>query len=137
MPKFAKFLVESKYDNVNSTLARKLKEGIHTVSAKDIFDYARAGDEFALIFINTVAEINGVGVANVVDVFDPSVISIGGSVALNNVDLVVEKLKPFVERYAINRVPDIVPTPLGHDAPLIGAILAAMDPPPKSVFKAL
>ena len=135
MPKFAKFLAESKYDNVNSTLARKLREGTHTVSAKDIFNYARAGDEFALIFINTIAEINGAGVANVVDTFDPSVISIGGSVALNNVDLVVEKLKPFVEQYAINRVPDIVPTPLGHDAPLIGAVLAAMDPPPKSVFK--
>ncbi|MEM1891919.1 MAG: ROK family protein, partial [Nitrososphaerota archaeon] len=97
----------------------------------------RCGDEFALIFIDTISEINGAGVANVVDAFDPSIISIGGSVALNNVDLVVDKLKPFVEQYALNRVPEIVPTPLGHDAPLIGAILAAIDPPPKSVFKTL
>ncbi|MEM0090112.1 MAG: ROK family protein [Nitrososphaerota archaeon] len=137
MPKFAKFLAENRYNNINSTLARRLREGTYNISAKDIFDYARCGDEFALIFIDTISEINGAGVANVVDAFDPSIISIGGSVALNNVDLVVDKLKPFVEQYALNRVPEIVPTPLGHDAPLIGAILAAIDPPPKSVFKTL
>ncbi len=137
MPKFAKFLAENKYSNVDSILARKLREGKHIISAKDVFNYARSGDEFALMFIDKIAEINGAGVANVVNAFDPSVISIGGSVTLNNVDLVVDKLKPFVERYAVNRVPKIVPTPLGHDAPLIGAILAAINPPPKSVFKSL
>ncbi|MCS7136113.1 MAG: ROK family protein [Nitrososphaerota archaeon] len=137
IPKFAKFLLEKKYSNVNSALAHRLRDDTHTISAKDIFDYARAGDEFALMFVDAIAEINGAGVANVVDVFDPSVISIGGSVALNNVDLVVDKLRPFVEQYALNRVPKIVPTPLGHDAPLIGAILAAIEPPPKSIFKTL
>ncbi|MEM2909556.1 MAG: ROK family protein [Nitrososphaerota archaeon] len=137
MPKFAKFLAEEKYSHVDSTLVRKLRKDVQTISAKDLFEYARAGDSFALTFVNTIAEINGIGVANVVDAFDPSVISIGGSVALNNVDLVVERLKPFVEKYALNRVPQIVSTPLGHDAPLLGAVLAAIEPPPKSIFRAL
>ncbi|PUA31509.1 MAG: hypothetical protein B9J98_06060 [Candidatus Terraquivivens tikiterensis] len=136
MPRFARFLSEEKFKHADSTLARKLREGMHTISAKDIFDYARAGDSFAITFVETVAEINGIGVANVVDAYDPSVVSIGGSVALNNVDLVVERLKPFVEKYAVNRVPQIVSTPLGHDAPLLGAVLAAIEPPPKSIFRA-
>lgn len=134
MPRYAEYLAREEKLHIDSQLLKMLRGG-YKITSKDIFDFARMGDEFALNFIDRVAELNAIGVANVVSIYDPSIITIGGSVALNNVDFIIERLKRRVEKYTINRVPKILPTPLGHDAPLLGAIVAALNPPSKALIK--
>ena len=60
--------------------------------------------------------------ANAVNMFDPSLITIGGGVALSHPDLVLKPIRDLVPRYSVNRVPEIMMTPLGDDAGVLGAL---------------
>lgn len=126
IPKLAKLLAEEQPELFKrSALSSKCSDPLQLTS-KDIYEGAKAGDPFALAVVKEAARYNAMGVANVVDLYDPSLITVGGSVALNNVELVVEPLKQMVQEYAINRVPEITTTPLGEDAGLYGAIALAL-----------
>ena len=61
----------------------------------------------------------------VIDAYDPSIITIGGTVALKNKDLMLEPIKRYVSDYAINKIPKILISPLGEDVILYGAIAMA------------
>ena len=69
---------------------------------------------------------NAIGVANVINVYDPSLITMGGSVTLNNVDLVLGPIREMVSDYLINRPATIKVTPLGEDVGLYGAVALAL-----------
>ena len=59
--------------------------------------------------------------------YDPELITIGGSVALNNPDLILTPIQRYVARHVINRLPEIMITPLGGDIVLYGALALALD----------
>ena len=92
-----------------------------------IFDAARQGDEAALRVVEEIGKINAVGVADVVNAYDPELVTIGGSVALNNPELVLEPIKRYVAGHVINRLPEIMITPLGEDIVLYGALALALE----------
>lgn len=75
--------------------------------------------------VEEMGRLNAIGFANVVNVFDPSLITVGGGVALNNRELVMGPIRRLVPAYAVNRVPDIIITPLGDKAGLLGALSLA------------
>ena len=91
-----------------------------------IFDAARQGDEHAAMVVERIGEVNAVGFADIVNAFDPELITVGGSVALNNPGLVLTPIERHITRHVINRVPRIMITPLGEDVVLHGALAAAM-----------
>ena len=64
------------------------------------------------------------GIANIINAFDPELITIGGAIALNNPKLILRPIKKYVREYAINRIPKIMITPLGEDIVLLGAAAA-------------
>jgi len=97
-----------------------------TITTKMIFDAARQGDEHALMVVEEIGRVNAVGFANIVNAYDPEIITVGGSVALNNPDLVLGPIERLISRHVINRVPRIMLTPLGEDVVLYGALAAAM-----------
>jgi glucokinase len=72
-----------------------------------------------------MGKLNVLGFANAVNLFDPSLITIGGGVALNNGELVLKPIRELVPQYSINRMPAIMITPLGDDAGLLGALSLA------------
>jgi predicted NBD/HSP70 family sugar kinase len=53
-------------------------------------------------------------VANVIAAYDPELITLGGSVTMNNQRLMLNSITKFVPNYAINRIPEIAVTPLGQ-----------------------
>ena len=99
-----------------------------SVSAADVFGEADRGVPFALRVVEEVGRLNAIGVANVADAYDPELVTIGGGVALNNPERVLSPIKKSVGDYAINRVPEVMITPLGDDAGLLGALSVAFDP---------
>jgi glucokinase len=97
-----------------------------TITTKMIFDAAQQGDEHALMVVEEIGRVNAVGFANIVNAYDPELITVGGSIALNNPDLVLRPIERLISRHVINRVPRIMLTPLGEDVVLYGVLAAAM-----------
>ncbi|MFB0569671.1 MAG: ROK family protein [Nitrososphaeria archaeon] len=99
------------------------------LTSKMIFDAARKEDPLALKFLNELGELNAIGFSDVTTAYDPSLITVGGTVALMNDDLILQPIRKNLERFSINRVPDIMITPLGEDIVLYGAIAMVFHPP--------
>lgn len=120
LPRLSRLLAQS-FVGRTQFLDRSLRG---RVEAREVFDYARNGDNFALCVVREATRLNSIAMANLVNLYDPSLISVGGGVAIKNVEFVVSPLQSYVERFSFNSPPRIVPSPLGEDAPLLGAILS-------------
>lgn len=122
IPKYAELLSKELDGRIfkSSVLYGKLGE----VSSKDIFDAARNGDDFALTVVRNVGRLNAIGFANLINAYDPEIIVIGGAVALNNRNLILDPIEELVGNYAVNRIPPMTLTSLGDDVGLLGAVAA-------------
>ena len=96
---------------------------------KDIFKLARLEVPLALKVIEEIGSLNAAGVASVINVYDPEVIIVGGSVALNNRELIIKPIMVNIRKFVINRPPKIEVTQLGDDIVLYGALAIAIHPP--------
>jgi glucokinase len=95
-------------------------------SAADVFEWA-GDDVLADILIHRLGRWNALGLANLVHAYAPELVSIGGAVALENEPLVLDPIRDRLPDLVATRVPEIRPTPLGHDAVLEGGIALAWD----------
>ncbi|GAA0240450.1 ROK family protein [Haladaptatus pallidirubidus] len=94
-------------------------------SAKHLFE--RSGtDAFADHVIDRLAHFNTVGVANIVHAYDPAAISIGGAVALNNPEHVVEPIKSRLDEAVLVEPPEINLSEQGSQVVLKGALTLAI-----------
>ena len=93
------------------------------LSAREICDLARSGDPLAVRATSRQAEYLGIGLANLVTVFCPDVIALGGGV-MESASLLLEAAREEV-RKRCGLVPfekvTIVPASLGRDVALLGA----------------
>lgn len=97
-----------------------LKAGFEFANAKDIFDAARLGNKIAQKFIfDEIGKINAKAISNIIAVYNPELITIGGSVALNNKDLILPPIMKYLDHYL--KTPKIKITSLGDNAGLLGA----------------
>ncbi len=91
-----------------------------------IFKAAKMGDETALWITDRIGFVNAVGFADVVNAYDPEIITVGGSIALRNPRLTLEPIERYIDGYLINRRPEIELTPLGDEAVLYGALALSL-----------
>ncbi|RLE97776.1 MAG: ROK family protein [Thermoprotei archaeon] len=127
IPKLAGLLASRSPDVFKSSvLYERCGGNARRLTSKDIYDAAKGGDEFALMVVEEAGRYNAMGVANVINVYDPSLITLGGSVVLNNVELVLEPIRREAPSYVINRMPEIKVTPLKDDIVLYGAVALAL-----------
>lgn len=125
IPRLARAIaLEEEWD---SESAKKAVRG--EIDTPEIFRLWRLGDPFATRVINEVIEASAAGLASVINVFDPEIVAVGGSVALKNGDF-LRKVIEAVPKYSLLDVPPIVKASFGDDAVLYGAAWVAIDPPP-------
>jgi glucokinase len=93
--------------------------------AADLFEHAGA-DAFADRVVERVAELNTLGVANLVHSYAPRVVSVGGAVALNNPERVVGAVRARLDDAVLVDVPDVRVSELGDAAVLKGALASAL-----------
>jgi len=89
---------------------------------------ARNGDSLALEVITKAATYLGIGLVNLVNIFNPEMIIIGGGLA-NMGDLLLEPARRVVRERAFQlpaRLVHIVPAQLGDDAAVLGAAVFAL-----------
>ena len=96
------------------------------ITSEILFDAAQRGDPTALRIVSEIGEVNAIGFADIVNAFDPELITVGGSIALNNPELILNPIHENIDRHLINRRPEIMITPLCEDAVLYGALALAI-----------
>ena len=125
IPKYVRLLL-SEIKSEGSLLQELADGNPGGITAEILFEAAQSLDPTALTIVLKIGEVNANGFADIVNVFDPQLITVGGSVALENPDLILKPILENIDKHLINRRPDIMITPLGEDAVLYGALALAM-----------
>lgn len=110
-----KLLVASKEESSLRTL--------ETVTAKDVFDAAKAGDHLAVEAVEVLGKYLGLVVANVALTVDPDVFVIGGGVSKAGqvlIDVIIKYYHKFAKIIGDNKA-KVVLAKLGNDAGIYGA----------------
>ena len=79
-------------------------------------------DSFALDFLEELSRVNARAVSSIIAAYDPELITIGGSVALNNPDFTINGIMKYVDH--LLKVPEIKITKLGDEIGVLGAAAA-------------
>ena len=94
------------------------------VSARTAFDAMRKGDQEAAKLVETYIEYLACGIANIINIFQPEVLSIGGGIS-NEKNYLLEPLMRIVDReqYTRNSTKKTVVkiAEMGNDAGIVGA----------------
>ena len=96
---------------------------LETVTAKDVFDAAKAGDQLAVEAVEVLGKYLGLVVANVALTVDPDVFVIGGGVAKAGpvlIDVITKYYHKFAKIIGDNKA-KVVLAKLGNDAGIYGA----------------
>lgn len=112
MPKMAEQLFNAEFKN-----------------SKQIFEKYQEGDPEAEKVIDRMQEINRRGIRNVVNLFNPEKIVLGGAVALNHPDKVIKPLKNGLKQGAVNKAPEIEKCALGEESVIQGLRAVANNKP--------
>ena len=94
-------------------------------SAVDVFEHA-GRDRFADHVIEQLGHWNAMGIANIVHAYAPLVISVGGAVALNNPNLVLDPIRTKLDEMVMSNIPEITLTDLGDEVVVKGAVASAL-----------
>jgi len=110
-------------------LRRWLEEEKKRLTPQLIFEAARRRDAAATAVVRGAGEALGVGIASLVNIFNPEVVVLGGGVSAS-----FDLLKPHVDRVVRRRafaesakIVRITPSRLGNDATVLGAAMLARD----------
>lgn len=105
-----------------SEKASALRQYGDNVSAKNVFDEAKAGDELALTVTETVSRYLGIMLAQVAMTIDPEMFVIGGGVSKAG-QFLIDMIEKYYQQYTpiSNNVGKIGLARLGNDAGIYGA----------------
>ena len=123
MPAYARFLLRGV--EMTGPLEEMTGGDTSKITPENLFEAARRGDQHAMYVVKKVGKVNAVGFADIVNVFDPELITIGGSIAIRNPELVLNPIVENIGHHTINRKPEIMITPMGDEAVLLGALTLA------------
>jgi len=118
-------------------LAKKALEGYEDVTklrrfdpltAKDVFDCGKAGDELALQVLDQFYNYMGEFLANICNVVDPDAVVIGGGVSKAG-QMLLDGTRPYFDKYVFHaaRGARFELASLGNDAGAYGAFKLALD----------
>lgn len=94
----------------------------------DVYVESQKGDKVSLDILEKTFNYLGIGMANVVSIFDPDMIVIGGGVS-NIGDMLFDKVREVIKSRCFKSMADnckVVPVKLGTDAGLVGALALAI-----------
>ncbi len=109
------------------SLMRELVGGnIAAITAREVVLAAEQGDSLALEVLSCAARIIGLGLVNLLHLFDPALVVIGGSVGLAS-DRLLAMMREAMQRHAMPpyRGVPLVRAQLGDDSGLLGAAALA------------
>ncbi|MGL4655200.1 MAG: ROK family protein [Sarcina sp.] len=115
----------------NQALLSKVETSLRNyekVTSYEVFVEAKNGDAVANEIISSALNYLGIGIANIITMFDPAMVVIGGGVS-NAGEEIFEKVREVVRRRNFKVMSDnceIVHAKLGTDAGVLGAVSLAL-----------
>lgn len=112
----------AKYKLAEDTRETSLR-GIDPLTAKDIFDCAKADDAVALELVEELGKVLGKALAGIACVVDPEIFVIGGGVSKAG-DILVNVVQKYYQEYAFQVCKDaeFALASLGNDAGMYGCV---------------
>ncbi len=108
----------------NSKMWEVVEGDISKVGGKTAFDAMRLSDVSAKQVVDTYIEYLGYGLANLVNIFQPEILVIGGGVC-NEGETLIAPLREYINNHTMAVSPDVntklMVAELGNDAGIIGA----------------
>ncbi|WP_029452097.1 ROK family protein [Clostridium algidicarnis] len=98
------------------------------ITSYEVFKEAEKGDSVSRHIIDSSLEYLGIGIANIITLFDPEVIILGGGV-MKAGQIIFDRIKEVVDQRCFKNMASackIVPSALGEKSGVIGAIALAM-----------
>jgi len=122
-----RFTAQAQLGNPDSILARVIREHDGHVSGQSAFMAARLGDPVGQQVCDMYVGYLAAGIANVVNIFQPDTLAIGGGVSNESDEQLLLPLRRLVEQESIpcnrDKRTRIVKAQLGNNAGIIGAAL--------------
>ncbi|WP_277553870.1 ROK family protein [Halobaculum limi] len=94
-------------------------------SAVDVFE-AHGSDPLADHVVDRIADWNVIGFTNLANAFAPLVVRVGGAVALNNPEVILDPVRERLEETTFVNVPDVQLTDMGDDVVVKGSLASAI-----------
>jgi len=110
----------------SSKILELVNGDLDKIDAKTAFDAAKMGDETAIKVIDEYIDILADGLANIVNIFQPDIIAIGGGVSKEGENLLAplrEKMQGRTLFIGDLKNTQIVAAQMGNDAGIVGAAL--------------
>ncbi len=127
IPRTARIIAERLGGIYNTRAYREALEG--RLTPQLLFQRYREGDGFAEYLVEQIISASAAGLASAINLYDPEIVLISGSIFLNNEDIILEPLKAKTLEHIITKPLVIKPACLQGDAPLYGALAAVINPP--------
>lgn len=118
-------------ENPDSILSKLIAENGGRANGKTAFDAAEQGDFAAKTVVDNYIRYIAEGLINVINIFQPEVVVVGGGVSKQGDNLIVP-LREYVKKYvygSLDGVPigDVRIAKLGNDAGIVGAALLGLN----------
>ena len=108
----------------STVLSNMVSGDLGRISAETVFAAAARGDSVAVEVLSEAARALGAGLVNILHIFNPDVIAIGGGVS-RNWDYLRPEVDSYIKAHAMSHVRNLgfklVVSPLGDDIGLLGA----------------
>jgi glucokinase-like ROK family protein len=132
-PAIAKRAIKAIKEGEKSLIYKLVNRDLNQVTAEIVSKAANQGDKLGLNIMEETGEYLGTGVANIINLFNPELVIVGGGVTQAG-DLIFKPLKKAVQKRAFSvsaEIAKIVPASLGKDCTVIGAAALVL----KEIFK--
>jgi glucokinase-like ROK family protein len=132
-PAIARRAVKAIREGRKTVITELVKDNLNQITAAVVVQAANQGDELAREIMEETGEYLGTGIANIINLFNPQMIVIGGGVAQAG-DLIFNPLKKTMKKRAFPvpaKVVKITTPSLGRDCTVIGAATLVL----KDIFK--
>jgi len=106
----------------------KASGNLDNITAKIVIDAAREGDELAMAIFDKYVRYLALGIINIINILDPEVVALGGGVSKAG-DFLLDKVRAVMNAHIFYKKlahADIMLSPLGNDAGVIGAAMLAV-----------
>jgi len=108
---------------------RPANEAAGQVTSEQVYEAARAGDKTAIKVMESMGRMLGIGIASLINIFNPERIVIGGGVK-DGWPLFIDATRREIMKRAFEvpaRRTEIMPSQLGDDSGMIGAAAVALE----------
>lgn len=109
---------------------QKMKENAadpNALTARDVSRAASSGDPEALALVNQLAQCVGMGISNLISIFNPEIVVLGGGVALGMGDILLKPVTEYIKTHTFTLHSTALPvvlSPLNQYAGLLGCAIA-------------